>query len=215
MKNNKATVGARAIKVKECGEPLVDVKKICPQVKVYLGKDKPLAKAFLRKSVAVMIKNAQRLLPKGMTFIIRDAWRSRDEQIEIQRGFVERFSTMHPEWSAKRVLQEVAKFVMPTTGPNVSGHMTGGAVDLRLWKNGKRVPMRSWKLTYQENAEPHQPKLPKHLQRNREIMYRALSQAGLSQCHNEFWHWSYGDTHWAQRHGNKVAIYGVVEDLGD
>lgn len=202
------------IVVKDCGEPLVDIKKICPQVTVYLGKDKKGAKAYLRKSVALMVKRAQSYLPKGITFVIRDAWRSSDEQKEILAGFVTRFSAMHPEWSAKRVGQEVAKYAMPTSGPEVSGHMTGGAVDLRLLKNGKRVPMRSWKLTYQENAQPHQPKLPKHLQRNRDMMYAALLKAGLTQCHNEFWHWSYGDVHWARRTGSRVARYGVIGVVG-
>lgn len=203
------------MKLIECGEPLVDVGRACPGFVIRLGKeDGRERRAYLRKSVVIMLGKAQRLLPKGMTFIIRDAWRSREEQERIHDEFIERFSRLHPSWTAKRVEAEVAKYVMPASGSEISGHMTGGAVDLRLWKNGKRVPMRSWKLTYQENAEPYQPKLPRHLQANREIMYAALRTVGLTQCHNEFWHWSYGDAQWAKRTGGKTAKYGVISVSG-
>lgn len=202
------------IVINDCGEALVDVKKAIPQAVVVLDKDRPMQAAYLRKTVVGMLKRAQRLLPKGMTFVIRDAWRSSDVQRQIMESFVARFKSQHPNWTEKRARQEAEKFVAGASGPLASGHMTGGAVDVRLWKKGRRVPMRSWRLTYQENAQPYQPKLPKHLQRNREIMFRALSSVGFSQCHNEFWHWSYGDVQWAQRTGSGVARYGVIGVVG-
>ncbi|MBI3671774.1 hypothetical protein HY249_03200, partial [Candidatus Azambacteria bacterium] len=143
-----------AIQIKECNEPLVDIKKICPSVVVFLGKESTgkERKAFLRKTVAKMIRNAKKKLPKGMTFIIRDAWRPQHLQEEIFHQFVSRFSEKYPNWPKKRVVREVKKYVAPHDGKYVSGHMTGGAVDLRLLKHGRRVPMRSSKLSYQENA---------------------------------------------------------------
>ncbi len=190
---------------------MVDVKKTLPRVVVLLDKDRPDGAAYLRKTVAAMLGRALKKLPPGMTFVIRDAWRPAKVQQDIMESFVVRFRRQHPGWTKERAKKEAQKYVANASGVMASGHMTGGALDVRLWKNGKRVPMRSWKLTYQENAGPYQPKLPKHLQRNREIMYRALSEVGFSQCHNEFWHWSYGDAQWAKRTGAGVAIYGVVE----
>ena len=49
------------------------------------------------------------------------------------------------------------------------------------------------------------------LQRNRRIMFDALTTAGFSNAPNEFWHWSYGDIQWAKRSKKKTAIYGVIE----
>ena len=199
-------------KVFECHEPLVDVRRACPGIVIRLDKERRSEKtAYVRKTVALMLNRAKKLLPRGMTFIIRDAWRPAAIQEKIMKDFVAMFRRKHSSWSLIRARREAEKYVAASKGPKASGHMTGGAIDIRLLKNGKRVPMRSWKLTYQENAEPYQPKLPKYLQANREIMFNALRSVGFSQCRNEFWHWSYGDVQWAERTGNGVARYGVIE----
>jgi len=199
------------MKLIECHEPLVDVRRACPGVVIRLNKERRSEKtAYVRKSVALMLNRAKMLLPRGMTFVIRDAWRPAEVQEKIMQDFVIMFRRKHPTWTAARACREADKFVAAAKGPKASDHMTGGAIDVRLLKHGKLLPMRSWKLSYQENAEPYQPKLPKHLQANREIMFNALRSVGLSQCRNEFWHWSYGDTQWAQRTGEKVAKYGII-----
>jgi D-alanyl-D-alanine dipeptidase len=197
------------VQIKDNGEPLVEVKKYCPDFVIQLDGKR---KAYLRRSVVLRLKKARSLLPKGLTFIIRDAWRPAELQEKIRQEFIVMFQKKHPSWSKARAQQEAKKFVAESKGVFASGHMTGGAVDLRLInkKTGKRVPMRSRKLTYQENATPYQIKLPKHIQHNREIMYQALNSAGLTQCYNEFWHWSYGDAHWARRVGEKVAVYAIL-----
>jgi len=203
------------IKIKECYEPLVDIKKLCPDLIIDIGprKTKKEQKAYFRKTVAKMICRAKKELPKGMTFIIGDAWRSQYVQEEIMEGFIKRFSKKYPNCSKAKVIQEVNKFVAPSNGKYASGHMTGGAVDLRLWNNGRKVPMKSSKLTYQENAKSFQPKLPNYIQRNRELLFNVLTKAGLSNSSREYWHWCYGDIWWAKRTKKKVAIYGVVKDI--
>jgi D-alanyl-D-alanine dipeptidase len=200
------------IKVKECHEPLVDIKKICPRIVVALGRERmKVAKAaYLRQTVAEMIRRAEKELPRGMTFIIGDAWRPQFVQEEIQRRFTEHFSKKYPRWSLARVRQEVNKFVAPARGRYVSGHMTGGAVDLRLWYRGRKLPMKSARLTYQENAQSLQPKLPSYIQANRQMMFAALQAAGLSNYPQEYWHWSYGDVWWAKRNKKSTAIYGQI-----
>ncbi len=134
-----------------------------------------------------------------MTFIIESAWRPQYLQKKIFQQFEKRFT-----------IKEAGKYVAPFKGRYASGHMTGGAVDLRLWRNGRKVPMKSSKLTYQENAKSFQPKLPSYIQKNRQTMFNALRKAGLSNFSREFWHWSYGDIWWAKRNKKKIAIYGVV-----
>ena len=198
------------IRLRECGEPLVDIKLVCPQVIIRLDSDRRPRTAYVRRGVARKVKQALRYLPKGMTFVIRDAWRPMEVQEQILRTFISKFYRLHPEWTLVQARKEACKYVADAYGPYASGHMTGAAIDMRLWKNGQRLPMRSWNLSYQENAHPYPKKLAPFLRRNRKILYDALRKAGFSQCHNEFWHWSYGDVHWARRTGRKVAIYGVV-----
>ncbi len=203
------------IKIKECGESLVDIKKMCPDLVINLGprRMKKEKKAFLRKTVAKMVCRAKSYLPKGMTFVINDAWRPQYVQKEIFQWFVKRFSKKHPSWLKSKIIKEVEKYVAPSEGKYASGHMTGGAVDLRLWKNGRKVPMISSKLSYQENAKSHQPKLPPYIQKNRQIMFEALRKTGLDNYPKEYWHWSYGNIWWAKRNKKKTAIYGVVKNI--
>lgn len=203
------------INIKECNEPLVDIKKLCPNIKVDLGgrRMKKEKTAYLRKTVAEMILRAEKELPRGMTFIIGDGWRPQYVQEEIAKWFIKRFSKKYPSWPKDKIIKEIEKYVAPSNGKYVSGHMTGGAVDLRLLKNGKKVPMKSSKLTYQENAKSFQPKLPQYIQKNRNVMFAALKKAGLSNYPKEYWHWSYGDIWWAKRNKKKTAIYGVIKNI--
>jgi D-alanyl-D-alanine dipeptidase len=201
--------------IKDNHEPLVDVKKYCPGVVVALDKKRMAVEktVYLRKSVAKMLKKAQGFLPKGVNFIIGDAWRPSYIQAEIYFSFIRRFEKKYPKWSRQRIIREVEKYVAPWKGSGASGHMTGGAIDLRLVdRRGHKIPMKSRRLSYQENAFPVQKKLPGYIQRNREILFKAMRKAGFSNCHNEYWHWSYGDYYWAKRNNKPFAIYGAVQD---
>ena len=201
------------IQIKECNEPLVDIKKCCPDIIINLGTKRMQKEktAYLRKTVAEMICRAEKELPEGTTFIIGDAWRPQYIQKEVLNWFIKHFSKKYPNWPKKKIVNEVEKYVALSEGKYASGHMTGGAVDLRLWKNGRKIPMKCSKLTYQENAKSFQPKLPRHIQKNREIMFKALKKVGLSNYPKEYWHWSYGDIWWAKRNKEKIAIYGVIK----
>jgi len=204
----------KAIKITDNSEKLVDIKKYCPGVKIAIGEGRLKIEkaAYVRESLAKMLAKAQKHLPRGWNFTVRDAWRPKFEQVRIYYGFIERFARLNPKWNKKRVLEEVNKYVADWDGPEASGHMTGGAIDLRLIdKKGRRIPLRSKALTYQENAEPLCPKLPAHLKRNRDIFFNAMRQAGFTGCYNEFWHWSYGDWRWAKLNGKARTIYGVID----
>jgi zinc D-Ala-D-Ala dipeptidase len=37
----------------------------------------------------------------------------------------------------------------------------------------------------------------------------------LSNCRDEYWHWSYGDSAWAVRVGAVEACYGLIEPPAD
>jgi len=203
------------IKIIECGEKLVDLSLVCPHLIINLGTDTDgqTRNAYLRETVAKMVCKAKSYLPKGMTFIIGDAWRSKKIQERQINYFQEMFRKKHPDWNESRVIAEASNYIAPAHGTLASGHMTGGAVDLRLWRNGRKMPMKSRKLTYQENALSDQPKLPEYLKKNRKIMFDALTRAGLSNYPLEFWHWSYGDIQWAKRNKKTIAMYGTLEEI--
>lgn len=203
------------ISICDNNEPLVDISKVYPRL--VLNKSsitfKELGHFYTRETVAKMISKAKSFLPKGITFKVNDAWRPEHIQKRFFTIYKIRFAKLHPSWSKARILAEVKKYVDPYKGNYASAHLTGGAVDITLWKGGRRLPMESSKLSFKENARTLQPKLPSYIQENRKILIDALTKAGLSNNPKEYWHWSYGDIRWAKREGKKVAIYDVVKSL--
>jgi D-alanyl-D-alanine dipeptidase len=200
------------VDVQDNNEPLVNTKKACPSL--VLNKNsisyKELGCFYARETVAKKICRAKTHLPKGVTFKIYDAWRPQQIQKRFFTIYKVRFARKHPKWSKARILKEVKKYVDPYKGKHASAHLTGGAVDITLFKGERRLPMESSKLSFQENAKTFQSKLPPFIRRNRKILISALTRAGLSNNPKEYWHWSYGDIHWAKRKGKKIAIYGII-----
>lgn len=196
-------------------EPLVDVKEYLPNAIIRLGKERMRVEktAFLRRTVAQMLKKANSNLPKEYRFVINDAWRPQYIQAAIFYDFIRKGKKRFPGLKGKTLIKEINKYVAPWRGKNISGHMTGGAIDLRLVdKHGRKIPMRVKKLSYKENALSNQEKLPQYIRNNRQIFFSAMEKSGLSNFPKEYWHWSYGDYWWTKRNGKKTTIYGIAKD---
>jgi D-alanyl-D-alanine dipeptidase len=43
------------------------------------------------------------------------------------------------------------------------------------------------------------------------LMVQAMLGAGFSNCRDEYWHYSYGDSAWAVRVGSRECSYGLVK----
>ncbi len=200
--------------IKDNKESLVDVRKACSHILIGDISKKILKKhgTLVRKTVAKMLNKAQKNLPKGLRLIVDSTWRSAWYQKEIFESSVKRFSKLHPKWNKKRIIKEVNKYVASWKGKYASGHMTGGAVDVRIvGKNGRKIQMTTKKLSYQEAAKTYCKQLPNYLKKNRQILIGAMIKADFSNYPKEFWHWSYGDYWWAKRTGRKIAIYGPID----
>ena len=203
------------IQIKENSEPLVDVKKYVPNAIIHLGKERMRLEktAYLRRTVARMLKKADSYLPKGYRFVINDAWRPQYVQFAILNDFIKKGRKRFPGLNEKERMREINKYVAPWKGKNVSGHMTGGAIDLRMVdRRGKKIPMISRKLAYKENSLSKQEKLPQYIKNNRRTFFNAMGKSGLSNFPKEYWHWSYGDHWWAKRNKKKETFYGIAKD---
>jgi D-alanyl-D-alanine dipeptidase len=207
--------GKDEVKLKECGEPLVSLDRSVRGTVIFL--DAPRLRvegtARVREGVAARLKAAKAELPRGWNFIVRDAWRPAFVQAQIFFEFLAKAESRFPGLSPAERRRLLKVMVAPWFGDDVSGHLTGGALDLRLVDGtGRRVPMRGRALGYLDNAKTDQPLLAPHLRRNRLILKAAMETQGFSNHPGEFWHYSYGDWHWARRTGIGVAIYGAVPD---
>ena len=65
------------------------------------------------------------------------------------------------------------------------------------------APTEGWQA-----AATWSDKIGPEAKRNRMLMVEAMLGAGFSNCRDEYWHYSWGDSGWAVRHGEKECPYG-------
>lgn len=202
-----------AMPVKDCHEPLVDIKefdfKISPnRASFYPGFTK------VRQSVANKLVEAAKNLPRGISFLFSEGHRPISLQKIMFAEYYALLASTNPLWDEPKLRRETSKFVAPAE--DVPPHSTGGAIDITLVDaSGKEIDMGSIldetpnknenrNFTFAEN-------IPDVAKKNRKILHDALSGVGFVNYGAEWWHWSYGDKYWAYHAGRPAAIYGSVE----
>ena len=140
---------------------------------------------WVRKRVASMLENAQRALPIHFEIKVVSGFRNETEQLALRKKFGN--------------TQQVAAD---------SGHTTGGAVDVILHYCGKEIDCGSGYLNFSPVTPTWSMDLSRSQQRNRFILYNAMTQAGFVNYPLEWWHFCYGDKMYAAYKFEKKAIYG-------
>lgn len=194
------------VKICESGEPLVDIREFCPLVE-------PLEKVcpYLRLTVAEMLNSAVRALPQGYRFRIGTALRTITMQRRGWDAYFERMKAEHPGWPLSALRRATNRYYAPYDQPTPPGHCTGGAVDVILLDPvGEPAdvtsPTTDWvaACTWCDKISPE-------ARRNRMILVDAMLGAGFSNCREEYWHYSWGDSAWAVRVGERSCPYGWVD----
>ena len=148
----------------------------------------PYQGVWVRKRVAAMLENVQRALPPHFALKVASGFRSETEQLALRKKF----------GNKQRVAAD-------------SGHTTGGAVDVMLFYCGKEVDCGSDYLTFTPQTPTWSNTLNRSQQRNRFILYNAMTQAGFVNYPLEWWHFCYGDKMYAAYKLEKKAFYGKAE----
>ena len=148
----------------------------------------PYQGIWVRKRVAVMLENAQRALPPHFALKVASGFRNETEQLALREKF----------GNKQRVAAD-------------SGHTTGGAVDVTLFYCGQEIDCGSKYLTFTPQTPTWSNMLNRSQQRNRFILYNAMTQAGFINYPLEWWHFCYGDKMYAAYKFEKKAFYGKAE----
>jgi D-alanyl-D-alanine dipeptidase len=197
------------IKIVENNEPLVDLRTFCPKVTTEEKSEGNYP--YLRKTVAEMLNKAADKIEAPFHLHIYSAFRSFEYQKEIWYRQYEKVKAQHPEWPENILKRTVNRYLAPIDQPAPPGHCTGAAVDVLLQKpDGSFVdlvpPLENWEPghTWSLNVEPEVRKL-------RMMMVEAMLSVGFSNCRDEYWHYSWGDSGWAVRIGGITECpYGIV-----
>jgi D-alanyl-D-alanine dipeptidase len=198
-----------AIEVRDCGEPLVDLRATV-RVDDRRG-DADGAFARVRSGVAARLLEAQRLLPGGYALMVIEAFRPAPLQRRLYDGYAAELRRAFPEWTEPEIHRAASRWVAPVAN---APHTAGAAVDLTLAStDGTELD-----LGCPEAATPEQSagacymdaEIPAEARANREVLRAAMAGAGFVNYPTEWWHWSYGDRYWAFVRGRRAAVYGAV-----
>lgn len=178
-------------------------------------------RAYLRKTVAKKLMEAKKMLPRGYTFLIFDAWRPYQVQRYLFDGYCRDIvSNSSVAMSEEEVVKKACEFVsFPDKSKRVSYvHSTGGAVDLTILDaNGQMLDMgtgfdefspKSYTVWYEQNG------LNQQIQNNRRLLHNVLCGCGFTNYPAEWWHYDFGDCFWAFYTG-KDAIYSSIYEEAD
>lgn len=194
------------IPIYEIGEPLVDLRDACPKIEFAPG-----CLPYLRQTVAAMLNLAQDSLPPGYRFRAGSALRTLNMQAEMYWKNYRKLAEEKPHLPASALRRITNKYFAAPDYPAPPGHTTGAAVDVALilpdgYTADVTSPTKGWEAAYTWSD-----KIGPEAKQNRMIIINALAGAGFSNCRDEWWHWSYGDSAWAVRVGATVAVYGQIE----
>lgn len=203
-----------AVPVRECGEPLVDVRRdglLLVDERKWL--DAAGSFARLRAGVFDRLRSAQAQLPPGLRLLFVEGYRPPS----LQRHYFEKYAAQlragQPDWTAEELRTAASRYVSP---PEVAPHSAGAAVDLTLADDDGR----ELDLGTRMNASPeesagacytHADNISDEARARRHLLSTALIGAGLVNYPTEWWHWSYGDRYWALLTGAAAAHYGPRE----
>lgn len=154
-----------------------------------------------RKSVAIKLKEAKKLLPLKYNFKVWDGHRTIETQILMLNSFYKRIKSAHPNWNKQRIKQETLKFGAQPVKivKELDTHRNGGALDLTIIdRNGSELYMGTDHddLTAKAALDYFERKnslsiLDKHAQKNRKLLKKVMIKSGFKPYLAEWWHWSY------------------------
>lgn len=149
---------------------------------------------------------------KNYQLIVLEGYRSYAEQKKQFDEIFERKKSQQKDVCQVEIYEECHKQIAV---PEVSGHPTGGAVDVCIldkrgnqfldfgtaWKDfgmGKLIYTRS-------------PEIEKTAKKNRKLLNQIMQQQGFYQYPAEWWHFSFGDIEWAIANNKDCALYKMVK----
>lgn len=207
------------VKIEECNEKLlylpkhlskdIFIKLFDPKLDFEFNNKR---RHFLREGIVERLNLAQKNLPKNYHLMIGDALRTKEIVEGLYKKAFNKGKERYPELSDKEIDLWVRNLIAMPDDITPPGHMTGGAVDVVLADNkGKEIPLEiDYEITPKEEQKfTFCPGLPKEVLEKRKILFSALTQVGFHNYFREYWHYSFGDSYWAVRRKNKVAIYGI------
>lgn len=217
--------GWKQIEIKECGEPLLRLNNIAPNLIVIdpqyykQGIEYASQDLYAREGIAQRLIKTASLLPNNYRFLIWDAWRPLEVQQALFDSLLETLKRQNPD-TPEKALKEIAQTYvsLPSGNPNKpSPHFTGGAIDLSiLGPDGESInmgtsfdyfgPQASARYYEDRSLESEE----EGIRNNRRLFYQVMVNSGFSGYDEEWWHYDYGNQFHAAKTDKDFAKYGPI-----
>ncbi|WP_414834057.1 M15 family metallopeptidase [Afifella sp. YEN Y35] len=166
---------------------------------------------YVRSGLVPMLERAQQelksILP-GCSLEVVYGYRHLDIQNAKFEAHKERLLKEDPTLSGTALKEAVHRF---SAVPEVAGHPTGGAVDVRIKDSSdEKLPMGTEVAEYAMDTYTFSPFIAKEAWRNRQLLRCCMLRAGFAPFDGEWWHFSFGDREWAKYYNQPKAIYSQL-----
>lgn len=95
--------------------------------------------------------------------------------------------------------------------PEIAGHPTGAAVDIRILNRGVPIDMGTKIWEFVPDSYTFSPFISTEAWYNRRLLRDLMKQVGFAPFDGEWWHFSYGDKEWAKYYNRSAAKYKQLE----
>lgn len=200
------------IPVRECGEPLVDVRDHA--LRVDPRKQDPLgAYTHVRQGVLARLKHARSLLPAGIDLLFIEGYRPLALQQRYFTEYRDELAAAQPGWTPEQLHEAASRYVSP---PEIAPHSAGAAVDVTLVdQDGHELDLGTRVNASPEESDgacfTHAPNLSDQARHHRTLLLSAMESAGFTNYGTEFWHFSTADRYDALMRREPYARYGPIE----
>jgi D-alanyl-D-alanine dipeptidase len=167
---------------------------------------------YLRAGLIDRLIKAQRIVSNlfdGGVLDVVYGYRSLDVQT---KKYQEIKTKLQPDYKNDDLNEAVHRFI---AAPDVAGHPTGGAVDVRVLDgNSNEIDMGTKAHELVKDSYVLNPFISKTAWLNRQKLRQAMTSVGFAPFDGEWWHFSYGDQEWASYYNKPNAIYNQIEFKG-
>jgi D-alanyl-D-alanine dipeptidase len=168
---------------------------------------------YVRKTVTEILNRvATRLKRVNKNYNLQIVYGYR--ALEIQKRLFKKFMNKYRKhFSGTELLEAVHRNIAV---PEISGHPTGGAVDLQIVENGKPLEFGTKIWEFNKDSYTFSPFITNTASKNRKLLRELMLSEGFAPFDGEWWHFSFGDREWAAYYGKSFAIYEQIKlDLLD
>ena len=166
----------------------------------------------IRREVYDLLKEAQRNIPSHLSFMVYEAYRPLQRQIEMWKKIEEGMRNENPQASEAEIKALTETFIANPYDGIGSGHQACCAIDISLCdKDGNELDMGTRCQEMVPQSVTSHPDISPKAKENRKILFESLENAGFANYPAEWWHYSYGDHQWAFLKGRSEAFFGPID----